>query len=173
MKSDKNFTDHSYLINEKGITFVYKYLLLAIVLFIFLLLFTRLLFNSDNSIFYFFEFKISLYYLLPFIICLYSVLYSFYRILFVISKRFIKNIEIDRKLKITLISGKEILLEDFKIIEDQNKIKYINRDQLGGRVYKKYDYHYIGIKDKEMIYLLPYKKEFKDITIKLLESVSH
>ncbi|MGP5531814.1 hypothetical protein ACTXMK_08505 [Psychrobacter celer] len=90
-----------------------------------------------------------------------------------IDYRLIKGIFINENIKLKIFDNKIIELNSFEIICDQKKIDYENRGEVGGKVFDKYDYKYIGIKSNGVIYLLPYKEEFKDITIKLLESVSH
>ncbi|MGP5495407.1 hypothetical protein ACTXMK_10000 [Psychrobacter celer] len=165
--------DYSYLINKKSIIFIYKYIFLSIIFFLLLLFFIHALFSSHNNVIEILGTNISLYYIPPFFLCLYSVLYSFYRVVFVVSKRLIKGITVGKNISIKLFNGKEIILTDFEIIIDQSKIEYKNKDQLGGNVYKKYDYEYIGIKNNNLIYLLPYKEESKNFTIELLYNVKN
>jgi len=98
-------------------------------------------------------------------------MYSYYRIYFVVSKRLVKKILLGSSIELKLLNNKSVKLDCFEIVLDQEKINYKNRGGLGDKVFNKYDYKYIGIKSNEIIYLLPYKEESKDFTIKLLKGV--
>ncbi|MGP5231753.1 hypothetical protein [Psychrobacter celer] len=173
MNSDNLYKDHTSLINDNAIKLIYRQMVVTLIFLLMLIAFVYALFTSNAYTILIFGVKFSLYYLPPFFLCLYFVVYSFYRIYFIVSGRLIKGIFINENIKLKIFDNKIIELNSFEIICDQKKIDYENRGEVGGKVFDKYDYKYIGIKSNGVIYLLPYKEEFKDITIKLLESVSH
>lgn len=173
LNSDNLYKDHTSLINDNAIKLIYRQILFTLIFLFLIVFFLYAIFNSNNNVVIILGEEISLYYLPPFLLCLYFVLYSFYRIYFIVSGRLVKGIFINNNIRLKLFNNKTIELYEFEIIESQKDINYKNTGGLGDKVYKKYDYKYIGIKSNEIIYLLPYREEFKDLTIKLLESVSH
>ncbi|MGP5505142.1 hypothetical protein [Psychrobacter celer] len=173
MNSDNLYKDHTSLINDNAIKLIYRQMVVTLIFLLMLIAFVYALFTSNAYTILIFGVKFSLYYLPPFFLCLYFVIYSIYRIYYIVSGRLIKGIFINENIKLKLFNNKTIELHNFKIIESQKDINYKNIGGLGDKVFDKYDYKYIGIKSNGVIYLLPYKEEFKDITIKLLESVSH
>lgn len=171
MDIDTCHRDYSYLINKKAIELIYRQMLFTAIFFISAVFFSYAIFTSNTNTVLFFEISISLYYLPPLILCIYLVIYSYYRIYFVVSKRLVKEILLDSSIELKLFNNGSVKLDCFEIVLDQEKINYKNRGGLGDKVFNKYDYKYIGIKSNEIIYLLPYKEESKDFTIKLLKGV--
>lgn len=169
MYRGNNFIGYSHLIDEECIKSYYQEIYINLFFLVCLIGLTHAVFNSNQKIVSFLHIDISLYYVLPWILCLYEFPVSFYRTYFIKGRKFIKNINIDKKLEIKLFNGKVLDLNNFTLILDNGDIDFKNTGSFGEKVYKKYDFNYIGIKSNEIIYLLPYKEESKDFTIKLLK----
>lgn len=169
-----NYThkDHSYLINKKVLKLIYRQITFTIIFFIFIFVFIYVVFTSSANLIMVFGLNISLYYLPPLILCCLIFISSVYRLHFVISKRLIKGIYVGSSIQLKLFNNEMVELHSFELIYDQNKINYVNRGGMGDKVFEKYNYQYIGIRDNKMIYLLPYKEESKEFTINLLQDVS-
>ncbi len=172
MFKGESFNGYAHIINKKCISSYYQEIYINFFFLVCLIGLTHAFFNSNQKVVTFFNIDISLYYFLPWVLCVYEFPVSFYKIYFVKGRRFIKNINVDKNLEIKLFNGKVLKLESFTLILDSKKIDFENTGSFGEKVYKKYDFDYIGIKSNETTYLLPYKKESKDFTVRLLESIS-
>lgn len=168
---ENNFIDHSYLINKKCIRSYYQEIYINLFLFFCLIGLTYAIFNSNKKVIVFSNVNFSLFYLFLFILCFYEFVVSFYNIFFVKNKKIIKELRINKNLEIKLLNGNIVKLTDFKLVLNNDDIRFKNKGSFGEKVYNKYDFKYIGIESKGNFYLLPYKVESKDFLIKLLRSI--
>lgn len=170
MPRESGFISYSYLINEKCVKSYYQEIYINIFFLVCLIGLTHAVFNSNQKVVAFLNIEFSLYYIFPLVFCIYEFSVSFYKIYFVKGKRLIKGLRVDSDIEIKLLNGKVLILDKFSLILDNN-IDFKNTGSFGEKFYKKYDFNYIGIRNDEKTYLLPYKKDSKDFTIKLLGSM--
>ena len=164
------FKNFDFLINQNCIKDLYFdsfKMLISIILF-FIFLYAILI--SKNNVFYFNGFELSKTYLLPFFITLYMSVYSIYRLFFIRYGRTIINISFNNdQVYFKLIYGIKVFSKrEYKVVLDPNKLNYANKGEFGGRPYKKYEFHYIGIEINKSIYLIPYAENKKDILLSYL-----
>lgn len=122
--------------------------------------------NSGRDTYYIEGVKISLYYLFPFFLCVFGLIYIFFgsiRKYWMVVFEFGKS---SRGLLMRILVGQDIRLKEFEIITNPNKLGFKNKRHL--EYFKRVYYQYIGVKVGKRIYLIPYVDGKKDDVVNIL-----
>lgn len=168
MSKNDEFEKYSYLINYEVEFRFYINIVLIIFFSVGVLTFTLKMFNSDRMLVSVLGINLSGSYLIYWVIALSGFIPMFYRIFFVDKKRVVVGLNFDKGLKIKLKWGPVIEIDKFTLILNKRKLKYVSQIP-GLKPRKKYDYDYIGVKHKELIYFIPYAEGCREELISLLE----